>query len=380
MTDDSKQAKRIVFMLKKLQNGDKLTAIDFKDMIHDEFGPVSLRTVQRDLKVLEECETAVDVLPEGKSLRYYIPRTMRRGVAMRIESNDLLSFHILKAHLKTFKGTMIEEHTKHLSDQLDEYFPYNIFEKESLYWNKNIGQFDYTDYYKTIRQVIHNASKGEWVEIIYSALDNPDQPIILKGILDSIFTYYGYLYVAAYVTKHKKYIALAIHRIDKIQRIDKQNVKVPKFNFTEFASSRFGVFEAEPTKVMLRIKKKYAHYFENRFWHNSQRFTRDIHNNLLISMNVPIAPDFISWVFSWGDIITVLKPNSLRAEILHKADDLISSYESTNFNFEYEGINRNINLGGRFGPIERLLSSGPDAKSSRAKSSRAKRGRPRKKT
>lgn len=325
MAEDSQQAKRIVFMLKKLQDGNRLTANELLEMINKEFDTVSLRTIQRDLRVLEECETAVDVLSEGKSNRYYIPRMMRRGVAMRIESNDLLSFHILKAHLKTFKGTMIEEHTKHLSQQLDEYFPYNAFETESLYWNKNIGQFDYSNYDKTIRQVIHYASKDEWVEINYSALDN-EQPHILKGKLGPIFTYYGYLYVAAYVTKHKKYIALALHRIDQMKRIDKQYIKVPAFNFNEFASTRFGVFEGDSTRVVLKVRSKFAHYFENRFWHNSQRFSRDDKNNLLIHLDVPIVPDFVSWVISWGDMITVLKPNELIKELVNKATGVLNSY------------------------------------------------------
>lgn len=321
----SQQAKRLVFLLKKFQNGAKLSAMEVHNIICEEFGNVTLRTVQRDLRVLMDSEPSMSIDKDGRTVLYYIPRTLRPAAPVRLESHDLLSFHILKAHLKTFRKTVIEEHANRLYSQLEELAPYSVVDSESLYWSKNIGQYNYEDHDIIIRRIIHYTTKRQWVSIKYTTLENLKRPKQYKALLRSIFTYFGYLYVIAWLEGHDDYVALALHRIEEIEPIEKQNIKVPRFKFDEFSRKRFGVFNGQLKKVLLKISKDYAHYFENRHWHQTQKISFDAEGNMLLSMTVPIARDFVSWLLSWGQAISVIKPQALKEKIIEEAKKIINN-------------------------------------------------------
>jgi predicted DNA-binding transcriptional regulator YafY len=322
----SLQARRVVWMLKKLQNGYKFTAKDFKKEIDIEFGEVSLRTVQRDLQLLQECETLVESYQDGKSPYYYYSKVSRRPSIPKIESSELLSFHILKAYLKNFKGTMIEAEATKLSKKLDYVAPEDVFLEESLYWDKNIGQFDYTDFDPLIRRVIYQITNKKWADIQYRPVES-DESRLYTAFFRSIFTYAGYLYVVAYLPVHNSHVAFAIHRLEAINEKDNYQHELPDFDLDEFAKIRFGVYWGQTEDVELYIQSKYAHYFENRKWHTSQRFATDRNGNLTIRMTVPIATDFVAWLLSWGDLITVRKPQILIDKVVARADKILNNYE-----------------------------------------------------
>ena len=328
MTDSkSQQAKRIVFMLKLLLNGHKLSASEMHNLIERQFGEISLRSVQRDLRVLLESEETIETYNEGKTIIYQIPRMTRPGAPVNIGGTDLLSFHILKAHLKSFKGTIIEENAKDLETKLEELAPSNAYASDSLYWNKNIGQYDYSAYDKILRQIMYYIAENRWVKIAYKHLSNLEDSEEHICMFKSIFTYFGYLYVAAFDTKYNKYIVFAIHRIEQIEQYDEvPRSRVPKFNYEKFIQHRFGVYSGKPKRVELKISAEYAHYFKGRFWHDSQVLKDNPDGSLTIIFKVPLVPDFISWIFSWGDIIEIVSPKNLQKEIINKAHDVLKIY------------------------------------------------------
>jgi len=323
----SQQAKRIVFMYKKLLSGYKLSTVEMHRLIEDNFGEISLRSVQRDLRVLQESEETIETFNEGKTVVYYIPRMTRPGAPVNIGGTDLLSLHILKAHLKTFKGTAIENNTKELEAKLEELAPANAYASDSLYWNKNIGQYDYSAYDKILMQIMHYISEKKWVKIAYHPLKDLNDVEEHICIFKSIFTYFGYLYVAAFDSKHKKYVVYAVHRIESIEQYDDiPRVRVPKFDYERFIKNRFGVYDGKPKRIELLVSPDYAHYFVGRFWHNSQKIVENADGSLTIKLNVPIVPDFISWLLSWGDAVKVISPRTLQKELVKKAQNIIYLY------------------------------------------------------
>lgn len=322
------QAQRIVFLLKKLQAGNKYTTSEAYEMICKEFGEHSLRTVQRDMLLLQKCEPAVNAVRVGKEYLWYIPKEVRHTEAlMRIDTNEILSFYILKAHLKTFQGTVIEDDVNKLADKLEKYAPKEIYSAESLFWDQNIGYFDYSNYNDKLSEIINAIVNKKWLNIDYNTSS--------KGVINKIFltlrclfTYGGSLYAVAYVPKHDAHIALALQNIVKLEEVQNyKNTKLPEFNFKEWTKYRFGVFYGEPKRVVLNVKKEYKHYFINRKWHQSQNVREEEDGTLTIEMKVPIGPDFVGWLLSWSSAIVVKKPKELISTILEKLKQAINDYE-----------------------------------------------------
>jgi predicted DNA-binding transcriptional regulator YafY len=321
------QCQRIVFFLKKFYSGRKYSSKDLFKMIPEEFGQVSLRTIQRDLLVLQEMEPGLESERKGREIYYYLSRDYRsHAMPFNVSASQLLSFYVLKAHLKTFEGTMIEEELISLKSLLERIAPADVFSLESLFWDKNIGNYNYFHLDAILRRVIDAISKKKWVEVSYNTSN--------KGIINTfvcslvkLFAYAGSIYTIAYVPHHDSHIALALQMIEEIKEAKGEFGKIPDFDFNSWSVNRFGVFFGRPENVLIRIQSDYAHYFVNRFWHQSQQFSYDNNGDLLLKLRVPLAKDFISWILSWGEVMTVIKPVELIKEINLKLTNTLKNYE-----------------------------------------------------
>ncbi len=319
------QTQRIVFMLKKFQTGHKYTTAEVHEMICKEFGEHSLRTVQRDMLLIKKSEPAMSYSKTGKEYLWYIPREIRNTNAlMRIDHNELLSFHILKAHLKTFTGTIIEEDVKKLAKKIEQFAPNDIYAIDSLFWDQNIGHYDYSQHDDIIRKVVDVISNKQWVNIDYNTSSKGVINQILV-LLRCLFTYNGSVYAVAYVPKHDTHIALTLQNIKNIEVI-KHKQKAPDFEFKEWTKNRFGVFYGNIRRVVLKVQPEFKHYFVNRKWHQSQILTEEEDGSLTIEFKVPIGADFVSWILSWGDAIKVEKPIELIEVIKDSLNDTLKQY------------------------------------------------------
>ncbi len=323
----SSQGRRLVFMLKEFMNGKKYTTSEMQRAVSKKFGDNDIRTVQRDLKVLQDEMAVLEAVRSGRETIWRIPRSARTAQnVLRLGYNELLSFHVLKAHLKTFSGTVIEEEVRHLSDKLERYAPEDVFSEESLYWDQNIGQFDYTQYDPIIRRAITFIAEKKWVRVEY----NPSARGQIKQhnvMLRSLFTYAGSLYAVAYLPKKDAHIALALQNVESIEPLLDFDAKLPDFDFRKWTKGRFGVFWGNPRKVKLKVNAPYKHYFTNRVWHQTQELSEDNYGNLIIEMRVPLGPDFISWIMSWSGVMTVQKPADLRKDIYYKLVGALQDYK-----------------------------------------------------
>jgi len=322
------KTERLIFVLKKFYAGYKYSVKELQKELYREFGEsISLRTMQRDLRELLNAEPLLTETKSGRKRIWKVDRFSANFTGgIRIESSELLSFYFLKAYLRTFKNTVIEEEARKLEDKIEQYAPASVISDESLYWDKNIGTYDYTQYDYLIRRAINYITNKKLAKVKYKSkkVGRPKEYSVLPRCL---FTYAGALYAVAYVPKHDTNIALAIHRISELKEVGDYTEPIPEFDFVQWAENRFGVYYGKPENVRLRVDKTCADYFRNRFWHHSQKLYLDKLGNLLIDLKVPIVPDFKAWILSWGDKIKVLKPTRLKKEINYELRKTLKQYE-----------------------------------------------------
>jgi len=327
MDTESIKTARVLFLYKELLKGRKFSTDEAKEMVDSEFGETSLRSIQRDMNLLQECEPMLISERDGRKNVWKLERSAikTKGI-VHLEKNKLLSLHILKAHLKAFRHTVIEDDIKELTEKLELIAPQEVFSHESLYWDQNIGQYDYTQKDPMIRRIIKYISEEQWVKVEYRSGGRDKQKSF--DILFRCFFYYsGSLYCVAYVPYYQHHIALAVQYIDKLEPLEYHRYKAQEFDFKKWSKYRFGVYFGDLKKVVLRINKLYNVYFENRQFHQSQKVSKDSKGNMLIEMRVPIVDDFISWIMSWGEAITVLKPNELIKRINMNLHNTLRNYE-----------------------------------------------------
>ena len=321
------KTERILWILDYYRPGEKLTASDVKSKINkkikedypDDYEEyeISLRTIQRDLQDLEKLYK-IEKLDKKDNRETVWIRVEDFQKKKHFRENELLSFHILKAYLKNFENTVIDEGIRELFNQLEEIVPGEVFDTDSIFWDKNFGKFDYFNYDTIIRRLIKFITGKKWVKIqYYSEIKRKANEFTC--LPRSFFEFKGSLYVVVYLSGENAYhIVLLIQNIEEIEELTGQELieirrqtNVPEFKFSEWAKGRFGVFWDEPYHVKLLIDKGTKRYFENRFWHDTQKFSNTDTGDLILEMDVPIVPDLTGWILSWGTAITVLAPQQL---------------------------------------------------------------------
>ena len=151
-------AKRIVFLFKQFLSGKQLTTAELQEAIREEeLGDVKIRTLQRDLQLLEEMDTQITKRREGRQYVWYIPRESLQTNSFFFKDNQLLSLYILKSQLKNLKNTIVNKDLDSLLSTLEEKYPSQVLSNKDLFWDKNIGNYDYSEHNKTIeRKLLKN--------------------------------------------------------------------------------------------------------------------------------------------------------------------------------------------------------------------------------
>lgn len=323
------QAHRILFIYRKLLEGEEIVSSQLQDIISEEIEIVSIRTIQRDLRLLQKIDPSIMCRARGKELIWFIPREFRiPKQIVRFSSNEVLAFYFLKAHLKTFKGTIIEDEVEKLLQKIEEFAPKEAVLDETIYWDQNVGFYDYSKINDILEKVIYATTKKSWVKVVYSTPKNIQQQnkdIIAR--FETIFSYLGLLYVVAFIPKHKVHVSLAIHNITSIDELTNYLDVAPPFSFREWSKYRFGVFSGEIQDVKLLIKTEFKHFFLNRKWHITQVEKINNDGSLLLEMKVPVGVDLINWILSWSDAIVVLQPEELINKICSRLQQALENYK-----------------------------------------------------
>lgn len=324
------QVERVLYLYKKLEAGNRVYLKDYLNSNISIFENISQRTLQRDMRLIKDIDNSVEKIYDSKEVYYKMNKSGLNLKKISIESNELLSLYILKAHLKLFNRTQVSDVAESLLEKIEKFASGNVFDSKELFWDKNFGNYNYMNNDTQISRVITAITKSKWVEVSYAS--GKGKPNIFICKLIRMFTYNGSLYAVAYVPHHSSFIALLIQNIDEIQFIDKiskelQQTQIPKFDPEEFSKNRFGVFYGKPEKIELEIDKEFVKYFENRFWHSTQNLKYQSNGNLTLKMNTHLSPELIAWIMSWSSAITIIKPEKLKNEIINNAKMIIEKYK-----------------------------------------------------
>lgn len=319
---------RIIRILELLSMGRNLTSSEL-NRIFDE--KVTLRTIQRDMITIQQAGIPLICEKNHKKENVWsFPRDYRRMILPSIQKGELMSLYILKAYLKEFRGTKIEDNLASVIDKLEDMAPGEVYldldTADGFVWDQDYGAYDYSQLDDLINQVINAIVKKRWVRISYQSTDEntaKTYPIFPYRL----FSYHGSIYLAAYTPQHQNTISLVLQRIKFLTIAENIIDTAPPFNLEKFRDSRFGVFSGPVEKISLRIDPRYTLYFRNRSWHPSQEVKMQNDGSMILTMEVPLSPELFTWIIGWHEGIKVISPDRLADGILIKLKMVIKMYE-----------------------------------------------------
>lgn len=116
--------------------------------------------------------------------------------------------------------------------------------------------------------------------------------------------------------------------IEKMQNLSFTSNKTRHKNLPsmyEFLKNSWGIYQSGVVEKIELLFNKSCTNIKNRVFVNKQEIT-ETEKGILFKAELKVSREFISWILGWGNKCKVIKPDSLRKEIIKTAKDIIKEY------------------------------------------------------
>ena len=86
-----------------------------------------------------------------------------------------------------------------------------------------------------------------------------------------------------------------------------------------------GIYQAGKVEEIILLFDKSCVTIKNRVFVNNQEI-EETEEGIIFKAKFKISNEFISWVLGWGKKCKVIKPESLKSEIVNTAKDILDVY------------------------------------------------------
>ena len=120
----------------------------------------------------------------------------------------------------------------------------------------------------------------------------------------------------------------ALDRIKSLQVTDEAFEMPTDFKVEDFMQTSFGVFHGKPEDVKIRFAADIAGYIKEKTWHQTQKITPQKDGSIIFEARVAGTDEIKYWLMSWGGKAEVLRPESLRDEMISEAQNMLQCYQA----------------------------------------------------
>ncbi|MFC1513592.1 helix-turn-helix transcriptional regulator [candidate division KSB1 bacterium] len=322
---------RAIRILQLLSNKRRITVMELFRLFEKQ---VSIRTLQRDLNKLSEA--GIPLITEkstGNENVWCLDQRFNNFIPYSVTLNEYLTAHYLKKAVPVFKNTPIEKEYMQLIDKLEQILSSDIFDiiyssDKSLVTSfvaLEYGTYDYSNYKDIINDTIYSINNKKICRFSYKSPDRPKEKTYEMEPY-KVLLYNGGLYLVVFNRKYSQFNHFAINRIRKFKVLEDDFVKDQNYEDQQFVKDRYGLSSLPAEEVNIHIHKSVRHHFEGRFWHNTQKMEPQKDGSLILSMKVGISDELIGWILKWCGHLTVIKPESLKRNIIRILDAMKEKY------------------------------------------------------
>jgi len=315
-----------------------LRQIDFaktsrlSEICSDRLGiPVSVRTIQKDIKDLKE-DTVLQIYApieySNREKAYYYPENVNDifpALELNEEEISALLFYG-KVHNQYSNLGIFHEITSAIEKVLD---------------SSNIKK-DYQEVVTSLPLILTEKTpplKGsEQLIKILQALKQKRQIIFDyhkfgEEVKERIISPYllkedrHMWYVIGFHEKRQKIITFAVDRMAKVRITDKQIIEID-FNPNEYFKYSFGITvpKEKPIKVILLFTQNQGNYIKTLPIHETQKIISDNSKGLKVSILVKPTYEFYSKILSYGEDVKIVEPQSVVDGLKNKIKSAMKLY------------------------------------------------------
>lgn len=135
-------------------------------------------------------------------------------------------------------------------------------------------------------------------------------------------------YVTGYSPTHSAILTFGLDRISETKTQGKSFRIIDSFNGKKFFHHSFGITVNDliPQKIELSFTPVEGHYIKAQPLHHTQKVVKDTAKECRISIHVILSHELKMQLLSYGDSVKIIKPLSLREEVLETIRKALKQY------------------------------------------------------
>jgi predicted DNA-binding transcriptional regulator YafY len=278
----------------------------------------SLRTLWRDLAVLQAAGFPLTTDTDGKESRYRLMEGPRGLPRIPFTTTELMGLHMGRHLLVPLRGTPAGESIHTALEKIAATLgpkPKGFLDRlQHELSARSVQNKDYRGSQEALRVVQDALQSRRTLEVQYHSYG---RDALTRRSLDPVhlWTQQGGVYIAAFCHERQEVRTFALERFRHIRVTDDTFAPPADFDLERYLAGSLGLFRGRPVTVALRFSRSVARFVAERQWHPSQQAAPHLTGELDLTLQVPICPELTRWILSYGKEVEVLAPQSLRATI-----------------------------------------------------------------
>jgi len=136
-------------------------------------------------------------------------------------------------------------------------------------------------------------------------------------------------YMIAYYERHGKLSHFRVDKMENIEMLDDRRLAPPDkkdFNPAEYSKKVFNMFGGDEEQIRLQFDNSLIGVVLDRFGKEIPVVKADA-RSFIVSVDAFLSPTLLGWIFSFGDKVKILSPQSLVDRLRQKAVESLSQYQ-----------------------------------------------------
>jgi len=312
-------------ILRKLEDSRGFTLQELAHSLPDDY-PKHLRTIRRDIYALESAGFPIfNERVEGQ-VRWRIMEGFRHIPSIAFSPTELMALLMSRRLLKPLDGTQIQSALESAYNKAMAVLP----PPSHVYVNQLQGVFSvglgphktYSHHREIIDRLTQAISNKRTVQIRYFSASRGKTT---RREVDPYRLWYaaGGLYLIAHCHLREDVRMFAVERIRSATLTDHPYQMPLGFDIESYVQDALTVMRGPRIRVELLFTKQTAAWVKDRIYHPSQKLSILKGGRLRMTLTVAETRELVGWILSFGDQVTVIQPESLRAAVAGEARKIL---------------------------------------------------------
>lgn len=327
--EKSKQIERHWALLKCLShNPEGLTLEQLSTKLQ-----VSSRTVQRDIMCMKSAGVEINedqTEPSGKKVFCFAHSDDQGSVSFSYD--EAVAFYIGRQFLEPMMGSIIWSAVNSGLQKIRKVIGgRTLFFCDHLatkFFQTKVGWSNYASKRQYLDEILLGLEDYRCVKIQYRSQDAPKSEVYTIDPYH-ILMHRGSIYIIGYSHKSMGIRHWKLDRVEDAIALGSKFEKPADFSIGKYMDGSFGVvhFPTEKLqKVQIWFDESVARYVGEHNWSSSQKITVQPDGSIILDLQLNNTVELKSWILGFGPHAEVIKPSSLRDEILVDLESMLKKY------------------------------------------------------